>query len=539
VTGRLDYIQSGAGGAIQNWSYAWDQVGNLTQRQDLRQGLTESFQYDNLHRLTGVSGPDPLSLTYDARGNALTKSGAVSGGVSHTISWYSYNLPNTISGAPSYSSQFFYDPDRTRYKQVANYGGTAETTSYIGGLVEKVTLGATTHWKHYIAGANGVIAVYTRKSNGTHEIHYLTKDHLGSVDTITDTSGSVEVRLSFASFGQRRNAAGWVGNPTSADWTQITDSTRRGYSGQEMLDNLALIHMNGRVYDALVGQFVSPDPFVPEPLLTQSYNRYSYVRNNPLRFVDPSGFEEEEIKLDGGWGGGGGGSAADSGPRTFWEPNATLFPPERATSWDLGGASFGLSSGVFPWGGTEQAPASDGSLPRTDETPAAPIVVRSPVGSAVDGAKILDTITAPWGGWDDFKYAVRCTWECDMPGNGSLEANLAGLPPILGGVTRAPNLLRPLQASDFGVKSLKALEGSLRVDGSLATVTIRNIEGNLGHYMDALNKLRDTARATGATTLRLEGTVANPTLLRALERVLGPAQRGMPGGAQDYWLITL
>jgi hypothetical protein len=77
-----------------------------------------------------------------------------------------------------------------------------------------------------------------------------------------------------------------------------------------------------------------------------------------------------------------------------------------------------------------------------------------------------------------------------MPGNGSLEANLAGLPPILGGVTRAPNLLRPLQASDFGVKSLKALEGSLRVDGSLAIVTIRNIEGNLGHYMDEQARTR-------------------------------------------------
>jgi hypothetical protein len=163
------------------------------------------------------------------------------------------------------------------------------------------------------------------------------------------------------------------------------------------------------------------------------------------------------------------------------------------------------------------------------------------IAADIDSARqsLLDTLGAPWGGWEDAKYAFRCVLECGMPGNGSLEANLAGLPPIIGGVTRAPNLLRPLQASDFGVKSLQALQGSLRVDGTLATVTIGNIRGNLGHYTDALNALKNTARAAGATTLRLEGTVANPALLRALERVLGPAQRGMPGGPQDYWLITL
>ena len=49
-------------------------------------------------------------------------------------------------------------------------------------------------------------------------------------------------------------------------------------------------------------------------------------------------------------------------------------------------------------------------------------------GTTVGGTQILDTITAPWDGWDDFKYSVRCTWECDMPGNGSLAANLAALP---------------------------------------------------------------------------------------------------------------
>jgi RHS repeat-associated protein len=113
------------------------------------------------------------------------------------------------------------------------------------------------------------------------------------VDSITNGSGAIEVRLSFASFGSRRNEATWSGNPTSGDWTGITGTTRRGFTFHESLDNLSLIHMNGRVFDPVMGRFLSADPFVPAPSLTQSFNRYSYTRNNPLSFIDPSGFGED------------------------------------------------------------------------------------------------------------------------------------------------------------------------------------------------------------------------------------------------------
>jgi hypothetical protein len=49
--------------------------------------------------------------------------------------------------------------------------------------------------------------------------------------------------------------------------------------------------MNGRVYDSTIGRFLSADPFVTEPFNTQNLNRYSYVHNNPLTLIDPSGFE--------------------------------------------------------------------------------------------------------------------------------------------------------------------------------------------------------------------------------------------------------
>ncbi len=52
---------------------------------------------------------------------------------------------------------------------------------------------------------------------------------------------------------------------------------------------VSLIHMNGRMYDAKLGRFISPDNFVQEPFNTQSFNRFGYVLNNPLSYVDPSG----------------------------------------------------------------------------------------------------------------------------------------------------------------------------------------------------------------------------------------------------------
>src|SRR5690606_22226940 len=112
----------------------------------------------------------------------------VRSGPGYAVTYTSYNLPSVIASPRGDSSQFFYGPDRSRWKQVATYGGTPETTIYIGNLMEKVTVGGTVLWRHYIAGAAGPVAVYTRKSNGDNDIHYLTRDHLGSVDSFTDAT---------------------------------------------------------------------------------------------------------------------------------------------------------------------------------------------------------------------------------------------------------------------------------------------------------------------------------------------------------------
>tara|TARA_R110000737_G_scaffold211538_2_gene229165 strand:- start:5958 stop:6908 length:951 start_codon:yes stop_codon:yes gene_type:complete len=67
-------------------------------------------------------------------------------------------------------------------------------------------------------------------------------------------------------------------------------ATRRGFTDHEHLDEVELIHMNGRVYDYNLGRFMSVDPFIQSPTNSQSLNPYSYIMNNPLSGTDPTGY---------------------------------------------------------------------------------------------------------------------------------------------------------------------------------------------------------------------------------------------------------
>jgi len=84
------------------------------------------------------------------------------------------------------------------------------------------------------------------------------------------------------------------------DLQMISAVAREGYTGQTPLGNMRLDYMNGRVEDASTGRFLSADPYITEPGNTQNYNRYSYVYNNPMKYVDPTGFSTETYNLNNG-----------------------------------------------------------------------------------------------------------------------------------------------------------------------------------------------------------------------------------------------
>ena len=168
---------------------------------------------------------------------------------------------------------------------------------------------------HYIYAGGTRVAQYTVTDNtntADNTTVYFHQDHLESVDTVTDHLGAVIERLSYDPHGKRRND----------DWTDASigitpANSPRGFTDHEHLDSLTLIHMNGRVYDPVIGRFVSADPFVQFPDSTQGLNRYSYVANNPLSITDPTGFHHGPNGSPGrgarGRGAGGPGGEASTG----------------------------------------------------------------------------------------------------------------------------------------------------------------------------------------------------------------------------------
>ena len=312
-TGRVIAIATNGVSAVQNQSFTFDFVGNLKARTDSVAGLNESFGYDPLNRLTSASkGAVTTTVAYDSIGNISNKSdvgtytygakphavtqvtgalnasygydanGNMMSGAGRTVTYSSYNLPTQITqGANTVS--FLYDADHTRITQYSQSGTTIYLNPRIdtGLHFEKETKNGGIENKHYIYGVAGVVGVYTTIGTGPDTLRstqYFHQDHLGSIVAVTNDSATVIARYAFDPWGKRLTLAG---DP---------QATHHGYTGHEHLDEMGLIHMNGRVYDPALARFMSADPHVQAPDNLQSYNRYSYVWNNPLSATDPSGY---------------------------------------------------------------------------------------------------------------------------------------------------------------------------------------------------------------------------------------------------------
>ncbi len=158
----------------------------------------------------------------------------------------------------------------------------------------------------YIRTPEGLQAAYKKSGirNLTDEnIYYFGRDHVGSITSIISQEGEVLERYLYDAWGNRR-----VIDDTSAKasvYYPLANLERimpellykplfdRGYIGEEHLDQFGLINLNARLYDPVLGRFLSPDPYVQAPENLQNFNRYAYGLNNPLMYLDPDG---EKIK---------------------------------------------------------------------------------------------------------------------------------------------------------------------------------------------------------------------------------------------------
>jgi RHS repeat-associated protein len=166
-----------------------------------------------------------------------------------------------------------------------------EKPTYYFGNYEKIKLanGDITEL-HYIAGGDGLAAIHVITTPitqpSTPSTFYTYTDHLGSILTLTDQDANLVYEQNFDAWGRERNPDTWdysANSGTKPEWLT------RGYTGHEHLAEFGLINMNGRLYDPILGRMLSPDNYVQSPFSSQSYNRYSYVINNPLKYIDPSG----------------------------------------------------------------------------------------------------------------------------------------------------------------------------------------------------------------------------------------------------------
>lgn len=305
------YPSSTITGNVQDYRYVFDAItGNLTSRQNYLRSKSESFTYDNLDRLLTASGPQNLTMTYNANGNLSTKSdigttafGYGSGAgpyaltgvtsstnviptVLQTITYTSFESVATIAEG-NYNATIIYNSDNQRAKMDVTQSGTNILTRwYAGNSYMKETAGGVTKEYTYLGGDAYTAPVAAVTQSGTTIYYYLLRDYLGNITHQVNTSNVVVAEYNFDAWGRRRSADDWSYTLDGNDQTLFAD---RGYTGHEHLPWFNLINMNGRLYDPLIGRFISPDPNVQMSSNTQNMNRYTYCLNNPLKYNDPSG----------------------------------------------------------------------------------------------------------------------------------------------------------------------------------------------------------------------------------------------------------
>jgi RHS repeat-associated protein len=208
----------------------------------------------------------------------------------------SFKRPQSLT-ENDYELTFTYGPDQERIKGVWKENGQTYRTRIYASNYETNEENGQLHEICYISAPTGLCAMAVSENGNAPQIFYTYTDHLGSITAVTNAQGNVIARQNFDAWGRRRNALDYTYLPqhTTTSDNGISASGNlpawlyRGYTGHEMLDEFALINMNARLYDPVLGMMLSPDNYIQDPSFTQNYNRYGYCFNNPLRYTDPDG----------------------------------------------------------------------------------------------------------------------------------------------------------------------------------------------------------------------------------------------------------
>ena len=207
---------------------------------------------------------------YDANGNMEAKQVFIMG-VSQGLTEFEYDMENRLRRIRKdgmVKATYEYDGDGGRTRKIVD----GNATEFIGSLYEINQEGAS---RHIYLGSQRIATARRDR------FYYYHADHLGGLNVATDRDGAVREIREYRPFGTA--AFSHVNYDTAADqghfyFTQHYEDPESG-----------LIFMQARYYDPELGRFITPDSIVPDPSLSEAFNRYAYVYNNPVNLIDPSG----------------------------------------------------------------------------------------------------------------------------------------------------------------------------------------------------------------------------------------------------------
>ncbi len=318
---RLQPTQIQASGLLTiGYDYGTSQNNGNVQSQTIIRGSqtwTQTYTncYDAVNRLAcaSESGAGSWSQTYgyDNFGNRwLASSSSTLPSLTLQVptgsNWFVNNqIKTSPSGAWTYDNagnlkgmagmpdwHFDYDAEN-RQTSVATDPDSPSTTYTYDGDGRRVTKTWSGQTTTFVYDATGNLAAEYGGSPGGTGTQYLTTDHLGSTRLVTDSNGAVVTCYDYLPFGEE------IGNGTAGRtapcfgggfYPVAGGATNREFTSKERDAETGLDYFGARYLSAAQGRFTSPDlPVDQHPQDPQSWNLYSYVRNNPLSLTDPTG----------------------------------------------------------------------------------------------------------------------------------------------------------------------------------------------------------------------------------------------------------